>query len=287
MKARLALIAAIRLGVHAFALVGLWLCPPTWSRLLVFAVAYVVGMLGVTVGYHRYFAHRSFVLPRWAQLLLALVATSTLQRGVIWWAAIHRLHHAHSDTERDPHSPRFGGMWRAHLGWLTEPDNLSVSTDHVRDLTRFPELRALELGYPVVALGWAGLCALAGVWLQGVDPGLDPLSMLVWGFGLRTVAVWHVTFAINSVAHGYGSQAYDTRDDSRNNALLALAAMGEGWHNNHHRAPRAASCGHVWYELDVSTLLIRALALVGVASAVQEVPAKVLASRNRGRVGGG
>lgn len=281
MKARLALIATIRLGVHALALGGLWLAPPTLPRLAVFLLAYTSGMLAVTVGYHRYFAHRSFQLPRWAQLLLALAATSTLQRGVIWWAAIHRLHHAHSDTETDPHSPRFGGLRRAHLGWLTEPRNLAVSTSHVRDLTRFPELRALELGYPLVALGWIGLCVLCGLALDTVTPslGLGPSAMVIWGFALRTAAVWHVTFAINSVAHGFGSQAYATGDDSRNNPMLAWLSMGEGWHNNHHRAPGAAAAGHVWYELDVSLWVIRALAAVGMATGVREVPARVLAER--------
>jgi stearoyl-CoA desaturase (delta-9 desaturase) len=273
---RLFLISAIRIVVHVAALGGLFLAPPTPARLAVFLVAYVTGMLAVVVGYHRYFAHRAFKVGRVTQLLIALAATSTLQRGVIWWAAIHRRHHAEVDGPDDPHSPK-EGFYHAHLGWLTRPDVLAQSFDHVRDLRAFPELRVLEKGYPVVALAWALGCVALGLFFDAVAPqlGLGPVPMLVWGFAWRTLLVWHGTFSINSIAHLVGSRRYDTPDTSRNNALLSLVSLGEGWHNNHHRAPGAASSGHTWWELDPAYWTIRLLAALGLAWDVRPIPERV------------
>ncbi|MEZ4321483.1 MAG: acyl-CoA desaturase [Myxococcota bacterium] len=274
---RVWLISAIRLAIHVGALGGLWVAPPTPARLAVLAVAYVTGMLAVVVGYHRYFAHRTFKVGRPVQLLMALAATSTLQRGVIWWAAIHRRHHAEVDGPGDPHSPA-DGVYHAHLGWLTRPDVLGQPFDHVADLTEYPELRFLEKGYVLVALGWAAGCVVAGLALDRFAPGLGlgPVPMVVWGFAWRTLLVWHGTFSINSFAHLVGTRRYDTPDTSRNNALLSAISLGEGWHNNHHRAPGAASSGHAWWEIDPAYRTIRVMEALGLAWGVRPIPPRVL-----------
>jgi stearoyl-CoA desaturase (delta-9 desaturase) len=202
---------------------------------------------------------------------------------VIWWSAIHRRHHAKVDRDGDPHSPK-DGLYHAHLGWLTRPDVLEQPLDATRDLLQFPELRALEKGYPLVALAWAAGCAALGVVFDAVVPawGLGPTAMLVWGFAWRTLLVWHATFSINSIAHRYGTRRYDTGDTSRNNALLSLLSLGEGWHNNHHRAPGAASSGHAWWEVDPAYRAIWLLERLGLAWDVRRVPERVRQERLAG-----
>jgi stearoyl-CoA desaturase (delta-9 desaturase) len=238
------------------------------SALAVAAALFALRMFAITGFYHRYFSHRAFRTSRAAQFVFALIAASAAQRGPLWWASHHRHHHAHADTESDAHSAgRHGFAW-AHAGWFLAPANFRTRRARVEDLARFPELRFLDRFDALVALALAVVLYFAG-----------GLQMLVWGFCMSTVALYHATFSINSLAHRVGSRRYPTRDDSRNNAWLALVTFGEGWHNNHHFYPRSARQGFYWWELDVTWYGLRILAALGVIWDLRSVPAEMRGRR--------
>ena len=193
--------------------------------------------------------------------------TSAVQRGPLWWAAHHRKHHRHSDTELDVHSPHEHGFWWSHMGWITAPGNFPTDLEEVRDLARYPELRFLDrFDILVPFLLAVGLFVLGG-W-----------QILVWGFFVSTVVLFHCTCCINSLAHQIGSQRYETGDQSRNSFLLALITFGEGWHNNHHRFPGSTRQGFFWWELDLTYYGLKALEAVGVIRDLREPPGRLLES---------
>ena len=263
-------------GVALVLLVG-------WSPVAVAAAAagYALRMFAITAFYHRYFSHRAFRTSRAMQLLFALLGASAVQRGPLWWAAHHRRHHRHSDEAPDAHSPELDGFWWSHVGWLLARENYRTRLEEVRDLARFPELRFLDRFDALVPLASIAASYALGAALARFAPdlGTDGPQMLVWGFVVSTVALYHGTFAINSIAHRFGTRPYATRDQSRNNALLALLTLGEGWHNNHHRYPGAARQGFRWWELDLSWLGLRALAALGLVWDLKPVPERVRAER--------
>jgi stearoyl-CoA desaturase (delta-9 desaturase) len=260
---------ALFLSLHlACALVLVY--PPTWSLVALALGSYFVRMWGVTVGFHRYFAHRTFRTHRAFQFLLALLGTTAMENGPVWWASWHRRHHQHADTPADPHSPQQHPFWQAHIGWVFDPKNAGTDLSNVRDLTRFPELVWLDRFTWVPLLGWALLCFAIGG-LAGVE----------WGFVVSTVAVNHATFCINSVAHVRGSRRYQSADSSTNNALLAFLTLGEGWHNNHHFYMSSARQGFFWWEADLGYYTLRALAFLRIVRDVREPPAWVLAGHRR------
>ncbi len=232
------------------------------------AALYLVRMFGVTAGYHRYFSHRSFRTSRAGQLLLAVLAQTSAQRGVLWWAAKHRHHHRHSDTEADIHSPRQRGFWYSHVGWILARRN--DATDHaaVPDLACYPELRWLDRHQYVPAAALAVLVWLVAGW-----------SGLVVGFFWSTVLLYHGTFMINSLAHVHGSRRYVTGDDSRNNWWLALLTLGEGWHNNHHAYQRSTRQGFFWWEVDLTFYLLKALSWARLVWDLGEPPPEVVQNR--------
>jgi stearoyl-CoA desaturase (delta-9 desaturase) len=248
-----------------------------WSPVAIaVAVAlYAVRMLAITGFYHRYFSHRSFSTSRTLQFVFAVVGASAVQRGPIWWTAHHRQHHLHSDIEGDPHSPARGGFWRSHTGWFLTREHFGVREERVRDWLRYPELRLLDR-YDVLvpALLACGLYGL-GAWLERVAPALGTSGpqLLVWGFCVSTVVLYHATFTINSLAHRWGSRRYATADDSRNNAILALVTLGEGWHNNHHHYPASVRQGFFCWELDLTYGFIKMLAALGLVWDLKTVPA--------------
>lgn len=221
---------------------------------------YFIRMFFVTAGYHRYFSHRSFKTSRAGQFILAVGAQTSAQKGALWWAAHHRDHHRYSDQPKDPHSPK-GGFFHSHIGWILDPKNKPTMFEKVKDLSRYPELRFLNRWHwlPAVALGLS--CWLWGGW-----------SALVGGFFVSTILVYHCTFFINSLTHMWGNQRYETGDTSRNNFILALVTMGEGWHNNHHHTPGRARQGERWWEIDATYEVLRVAAWLGLVSGLR-VPA--------------
>lgn len=240
----------------------------TWTAVAIFCVLYAVRMFAITAGYHRYFAHRSYVLSRPVQFVLAFLGTTAAQKGPLWWSAHHRAHHRYSDTERDVHSPQ-KGFWWSHVGWILCDRHSSTDVELVSDFAAFPELRLLEK-YNAVG-PW--LLAGAALWIGG-------WSGLVFGFFGSTVLLWHATFTINSLSHTFGTRRYATTDTSRNNPLLAVLTFGEGWHNNHHHQPKSARQGFYWWEFDLSWYALRALATVRLVRSLRQPTADAV-TRNR------
>lgn len=270
------------LGMHAGCLAVIWV--GTSPVALGVAIAlYAIRMFAITAFYHRYFSHRTFRTSRAVQFLFALIGASSVQRGPLWWAAHHRHHHRHSDTEADPHSPGHRGFLWSHIGWFLTPRNFRTDLARVPDFAGFPELRWLDrYDIAVPAVLAVGLFAL-GALLERTAPalGTSGAQMLVWGFLVSTVVLFHATFTINSLAHRFGSRPYATRDDSRNNALLALITFGEGWHNNHHFFPGTARQGFRWWEIDLTWYLLNVLAAFGLVRDMKPVPAWVAAKKDR------
>ncbi len=244
---------------------------------------YALRMFAITGFYHRYFSHRTFQASRTVQFVFAAIGASSAQRGPLWWAAHHRQHHAHADTPADPHSPRQHGFWRSHAGWFLTPRSFAVDWSRIPDLARFPELRWLDRFDTVMPLLLALALFAIGQFLYHHAPGLgtDGWQLLVWGFFISTTVLFHATVTINSLAHRFGRRRFDTRDDSRNNAWLALITFGEGWHNNHHFFPGSARQGFCWWELDLTYCGLRLLAALGLVRDLKLVPAWVMNKARR------
>lgn len=255
--------------VHLACFAALW-TGVTTRALVLFAVLYLARMFAVTAGYHRYFSHRSYKTSRAGQFVLALLCQSTTQKSVLWWAAKHRHHHRHADTEDDVHSPRHRGFWYSHLGWIFSPKHEETQLDAVPDLTKFPELVWLDRNQKIPAIVLAVLCYLVAGW-----PGL------VVGFFWSTVILYHATFAINSLAHVVGKQRYITGDDSRNNWWLAIITLGEGWHNNHHHYMSSTRQGFRWWEFDPTYYVLKALSWTRVVWDLREPPEAVVRGEQR------
>lgn len=252
-----------------------------WSpvAVAVCVALYVVRSLGITVFYHRGFAHRAFTMPRAVRVVGAGMAAAAAQRGPLWWVGHHRIHHRYTDREGDPHSPVVKGMLSSHLLWLFDPALQATNIDEVKDLAAYPEMRLLDRFHHLVPLTTAAGTFALGAVLQATAPslGTSGLQMLVWGFCVSTVALYHSTFAVNSVAHRYGRRPFDTKDASRNNWFITLVTLGEGWHNNHHRYPVSARQGFRRFELDPAWWFILALQRLGLVHDLRPIPAKVLA----------
>ena len=229
----------------------------------------------------RYFSHCAFRTTRAAQFVFALLGASSVQRGPLWWASHHRHHHAHSDDPEDAHSALQHGFWWSHMGWFMARENFPTRTALVNDFARFPELRFLDRYDVVAPLALAVSLYLGGVLLAAFAPGLGTggPQLLVWGFCISTVALYHATFTINSLAHRFGRRRYATNDHSRNNAWLALLTFGEGWHNNHHHFPGAARQGFYWWEVDFTYYGLRALRALGIIWDLKQVPRAMLLAR--------
>ncbi|MSR22409.1 MAG: acyl-CoA desaturase [Gemmatimonadetes bacterium] len=258
-----------------FAIIHLAALGVLWSGFTVTSVVmcvtlYLVRMWAVTAGFHRYFAHRSYKTSRGFQFFLAFLGQTSAQRGVLWWSAIHRHHHRHSDTPQDVHSPRHEGFFFSHVGWIFSKRKSRADYSTVQDLAQYPELRWLdEHPYlPAAALGVG--CYLFAGW-----PGLFV------GFILSTVILYHCVFSINSLAHVVGNQRYVTADDSRNNWWLAIITLGEGWHNNHHRYQSSTRQGFFWWEVDISYYVLKVLFWAGLVRDLRAPPKALLAGEIR------
>lgn len=254
------------LAIQVLGLVGPFFTGVSGWSLALCAVTYFVGMFGVTGGYHRYFSHRSYKTSRWFAFVLGWLAENTAQKGVIWWARNHRHHHRYSDAEQDIHSPLQKGFVYAHVGWMFDDDEHATGKT-VSDLERQPELVWLDRYWLVPPTTLGVLYWLAGGW-----------EALFVGFFLSLVLLHHGTFTINSLTHVWGTRVYDTPDTSRNNFVLALITLGEGWHNNHHHYMRSTRQGFEWWQLDITYLVLKGLERVGLVWDLREPSAKVKAA---------
>jgi stearoyl-CoA desaturase (Delta-9 desaturase) len=253
-------ITSVLAVLHAGAIAALFMF--SWKALAVtvFLYWFAVG-LGISMGYHRLHTHRSYKIPRWMEYLFAICGTLSLEGGPIFWVATHRIHHQFSDKPGDPHSPRDGAWW-SHIGWLlvgeSKHNNTRLMSKYAPDLARDPFYVRLNDYHwvPIVAVSVL-LYVLGG------------LPMVLWATCVRLVFGLHATWAVNSITHMWGHRRFATRDDSRNNVLVALITFGEGWHNNHHAHPTSARHGLAWWEFDISWIQISVLKWLGVAKGVK------------------
>ena len=257
-----------------------------WVDLGLLLAMYLITVLGITVGFHRLFTHRSFETNSVVKFVLAVLGSMAVQGPLLKWVAIHRRHHQHSDKLADPHSPsRHGqgalgvlrGVWHAHIGWMFLPDPEKLSS-YVKDLRKDRAVRLASAWFPVwVALGLLIPAALGGV-LTGSWAGAA--TGLVWGGLVRVFLVHHVTWSINSACHLWGRRPFQSDDESRNNFVFGYLALGEGWHNTHHAFPTSARHGLRWWQFDLSYWVIRVLAVLGLAWEVR-VPTKAMQREKR------
>ena len=269
--------AAPFVAMHLACLGVLWVGVSRFA-LVVAASLYAIRMFALTAFYHRYFSHRTFQTSRSVQFVFALIGASCVQRGPLWWAAHHRKHHRHADSTRDPHSPRLRGFFWSHCGWFLTRRNFPTELSRVPDLAHYRELRLLDRYDTLVPVLLAVALYALGVLLQHVAPqlGTSGSQVLIWGFFVSTIVLFHATVTINSLAHCYGRRRFDTRDDSRNNVWLALLTFGEGWHNNHHFFPASSRQGFRWWEIDLTWYGLCLMSGLGLVRGLRPVPAWVM-----------
>ncbi len=271
-------------AIHVIALLAFVPWFFSWTGVILALLGlYVFGSLGISLCFHRMLAHRGVVCPKWLEHSLAILGLCCLQDTPARWVGIHRRHHEYPDERPDPHSPLAGFLW-AHIGWMIfrnrELTRLRLISRYAKDVMRDPFYARLEQNFRwvrVVLISWLGFFAsafLADLALQrdlfeAVQFGL---SVLIWGVFVRTVIVWHMTWSVNSVTHLWGYRNYETDDSSCNNLIIGFLSNGEGWHNNHHAAPRSVRFGHRWWELDITWLTIRLLGTFGLASKITTPP---------------
>lgn len=268
------------IGLH-LACIGVFWVGFSWIALAVAVLLYAVRMFALTGFYHRYFSHKAFKTSRVMQFVFALIGAMCVQRGPLWWAAHHRNHHRFADTDKDLHSPVLRGFLWSHMGWFLTPRGFRTDFESIPDLRRYPELRLLDRFDIAVPIVLAVGLFFFGRWLQHAHPtlGTSGAQMLIWGFFVSTVVLFHATVTINSLAHRFGSRRFDTRDNSRNNWLLALLTFGEGWHNNHHHFPGSARQGFRWWEVDLTYYLLRGMAACRLVWDLKPLPAGLRRAR--------
>ena len=284
--------AAPIISIHLLALLAFVPYFFSWTSVIVMLVSIEIYGLGISLGYHRLLAHRSLTVPKWLEHGFAMFAACSLQDTPAKWVANHRMHHIHSDEQDDPHSPMVTFLW-SHFEWLMKYNSATRSLTNLqkysRDILEDPFYMKMEktqiwpliyllhgIAYFVVGYG-------IGYWRDGSHAAALQFgsSLFVWGVLVRTVVNWHVTWSVNSLTHLFGYRNYETTDNSRNNWLVGLFAVGEGWHNNHHADPASASVWHRWWEVDLTYVVIRMLQAVGLAWDVIEPRHKRVASRDQ------
>jgi stearoyl-CoA desaturase (delta-9 desaturase) len=264
--------------MHAACLLA-FLTGVSMAAVVVCLALYVVRMFAITAGFHRLLAHRSYKTGRAFQFVMAFAGTAAYQKGPLWWAAHHRRHHLYSDTEDDFHSPVSRSVWRSHVGWFMCRESRATDRALVSNLMKYRDLRLLNRYYALPPAMLAAATFLLGAALERYYPalGTSGWQMLVWGFFISTVLLYHGTFTVNSLAHLFGRRRFETKDDSRNNLFVALITLGEGWHNNHHHYPSSERQGFYWWEIDMAHYALRVLSWVGVVWDLRAPPAHVTA----------
>jgi len=247
-------------SVHAIALLALWCF--SWSALgVTLFLHWLLGSIGICLGYHRLLSHRSFQVPQWLEYIIALIGALALQGGPIFWVAGHRLHHAYTeDEDKDPYSAR-KGFWWSHMLWMLYPHEQFFNYEQYKrfapDLERDPFYRWLNRNFLLLQIPLGLLLYALGGW-----------SFVLWGMFVRAVLLWHSTWFINSVTHMWGYRTFETNDNSRNLWWAAILTYGEGWHNNHHAHPNVAKAGWRWWEVDITWWAIWLLKTLGFAQKV-------------------
>jgi stearoyl-CoA desaturase (delta-9 desaturase) len=270
--------------LHLCCLAVFWI---EFSRTALFVAIslYLLRMFAITGFYHRYFAHKAFKTSRATQFVFAYLGATAAQRGPLWWASHHRDHHAHSDNPNDPHSPKQHGFFWSHISWFLANKNFRSKIERVKDLTKYPELAFLDRYDVIAPLSLALGLFFLGAWLEHYAPQLhtNGLQLLLWGFVISTVFLYHMTFTVNSLAHVWGKRRFMTNDDSRNNPLIAIFTLGEGWHNNHHHFPSSAKQGFYWWEIDLTYYGLKILSALGLIWDLRKVPAETLIQKRTDR----
>lgn len=250
----------------------------SWVAFLTALFLYFIRLFSIGAFYHRYFSHRTYKTNRFWQFIFASIAASSAQRGPLWWASHHRQHHTCADEPADAHSPVQHGFWWSHMGWFMSKKHYHYNPARVQDLSKYPELVFLDR-YDSVVPTFLFIALLATGWLLKIfapELGTGPGQMLVWGFCISTIALFHTTVTINSLSHVFGRRRFNTKDNSRNNWFLALLTLGEGWHNNHHHFPGTARQGFMWWEIDVTYYILKLLEKMGIIWDVRGLPKSVL-----------
>ncbi len=237
--------------------------PFSWELVGIAILTYSLRMFGITGVYHRYFSHNAYKTSRVFQFILAWIGAISMQKGPIWWAAHHRNHHKYSDTEKDLHSPK-NGFWYSHMLWFLVDDFNEYDPKIIKDYMKYPEIVWMDKYHWVPPLAFS------------IVLGLISWPVLVWGYGVANFISGHATWTINSLAHVYGKQRFNTGDTSRNNLWLALLTFGEGWHNNHHYYRHSANQGFYWWEIDITFYALKVLSWFGLIWDLKTVPAHVL-----------
>jgi stearoyl-CoA desaturase (Delta-9 desaturase) len=270
------------------AMVLLWGVGFSWLHLALLASGYILTAIGVTVGYHRYFTHKSFETNPVVKAILGILGSMAVEGPVIRWAATHRLHHQHSDRHDDPHSPHthgiglwatIKGMFHAHCGWIISGKQHDLAK-YVPDLESDAVVRSINRLFPLWVV--LGLLIPAGIAFAITGTWTGALLGFLWGGLARVFLVHHATWSVNSICHLWGTRPFSSHDHSRNNPIVGILGLGEGWHNNHHAFPASARHGLRWWEVDISYMIIRLMVLCRLASNVRvPSPERVAAKRTR------
>lgn len=259
------------------AVLGVFIVEFSWFAIWVAVFMYIVRMFAITAFYHRYFSHKNFQTSRFVQFVFALIGASAAQRGPLWWASHHRVHHAKSDTEDDPHSPKHRGFLWSHMLWFLSDRNFPAVTSKIKDFSQYRELRILDRFDMLVPVLTAVTLYAIGEYLGSRFESLatSGWQLLIWGYFVSTVFLYHATYTINSLAHRYGSRRFETKDSSRNNWLLAILTLGEGWHNNHHYYCGTVRQGFRWYEIDLSFYILKIMSYLGLVWDLKPIPRRI------------
>lgn len=264
--------------IHIGALAALW-THFEWYLVWVALFLFVIRMFAITGFYHRYFAHKTFKTSRLMQFIFAFIGSTAAQRGPIWWASHHRRHHLNSDRHNDHHSPHTHHFLWSHMGWFLAKKNFLTDRKVVRDLIKFKELVLIDRFDWVPPVLLLLSLFVIGEYLS-LNSGISGLNMVIWGFCVSTILVYHCTFAVNSIAHLWGTQRYDTKEESKNNFFVALLTFGEGWHNNHHHFPGSIRQGFYWWEVDLTYYALRFLSFFGIVYNLRTVSKAIRQKHN-------
>ena len=261
---------------------GLFWVGWSWTAVSIALFLYFTRMFAITAFLHRYFSHRTFKTNRFFQFIFAVIASSAMQRGALWWAAHHRKHHKESDTEMDVHSPHTKSFLWSHIGWITSRKNFLTDYTAIKDFARYPELVFLNRFNKLIPLLLGVLLFVSGEWLSLNAPSLNTngWQLIVWGWFISTTVLLHGTSTINSLSHLYGKKRFDTGDESRNNFWLSLITLGEGWHNNHHYYMHSARQGFYWWEVDLTYYALRFLSFFGIVYNLRTVSKAIRQKHN-------